>query len=113
MISRIAPEKQIERAIEILEAVRQRGHAIQLHLCGQIENDPYGRRIAKICREHSDWIILEGRVTGAKKGSAFSPIARFGIQTVSAEGFGISVAEMVQGRRHRICFRRRWPDRSH
>ena len=51
MIGRIAQEKQIERAIEILEAVRHRGHAIRLHLCGQIENDPYGRRIARLCRE--------------------------------------------------------------
>jgi glycosyltransferase involved in cell wall biosynthesis len=54
MIGRIAPEKQIERAIAILEAVRQRGYAIRLHLCGQIENDLYGRHIALLCRERAD-----------------------------------------------------------
>ena len=95
MIGRIAPEKRIERAIEILEKVRQRGHSVQLHLCGQIENDPYGRHIAKLCRERSDWIILEGGVTGARKAQILSH-SRFGIQTSSAEGFGISVAEMVK-----------------
>ncbi len=93
MISRIAPEKQIERAIEILEAVRARGYAVQLHLCGQIESDAYGRGIAKLCRHHSNWITLEGRVTGASKARLLSH-CRFGIQTSSAEGFGISVAEM-------------------
>ena len=95
MIGRIAPEKQIERAIEILKIVRGRGHAVSFHLCGSIENDPYGHRIAKICREHSDWIILEGRVTSTRKAHVLSH-CRFGIQTSSAEGFGISVAEMAK-----------------
>ena len=95
MIGRIAPEKQIERAIEILKAVRDRGHEIQFHLCGLIENDLYGRRIARLCREHRIGSLLEGRVTGAKKAHILSH-CRFGIQTASAEGFGISVAEMVK-----------------
>ena len=34
MIGRIAPEKRIERAIAILEAVRQRGHAVRL-ICAE------------------------------------------------------------------------------
>jgi glycosyltransferase involved in cell wall biosynthesis len=95
MIGRIAPEKQVERAIEILEAVRNRGHAIQFHLCGAIENDPYGQRIALICSERADWIKLEGRVAGAKKAQILSH-CRFGIQACGAEGFGISVAEMAK-----------------
>lgn len=95
MIGRIAPEKRVERAIEILEAVRQRGHTIRLHLCGQIENDPYGRRIARLCKERADWIIPEGRVSGPRKAQILAR-CRFGIQTRGAEPFGISVAEMVQ-----------------
>jgi glycosyltransferase involved in cell wall biosynthesis len=95
MIGRIAPEKQIERAIAILEAVRQRGHCIRLHLCGQIENDVYGRRIAQLCQERADWIIAEGRVSGANKARILAS-CRFGIQTRGAEPFGISVAEMVK-----------------
>jgi glycosyltransferase involved in cell wall biosynthesis len=95
MIGRIAPEKQIERAIAILEAVRQRGHAIRLHLCGQIQNILYGRRIARLCRERTDWIILEGRVSGTRKAQILAR-CRFGIQACAAESFGISVAEMVK-----------------
>jgi glycosyltransferase involved in cell wall biosynthesis len=95
MIGRIAPEKQVERAIAILEAVRKRGHAIRFHLCGHIGNDLYGRRIARLCRERADWIIPEGRVSGAKKAQILAH-CRFGIQTRAAEPFGISVAEMIK-----------------
>lgn len=95
MIGRIVPEKQVERAIEILEAVRLRGHAIRLHICGQIGNDLYGRRIARLCRERSDWIIPEGWVSGERKAQILST-CQYGIQTRAAEPFGISVAEMVK-----------------
>jgi glycosyltransferase involved in cell wall biosynthesis len=95
MIGRIAPEKRVEQAIAILEAVRQRGHAVRLYLCGQIGDDLYGRRIAQLCRERADWIVAEGRVIGARKTQILSH-CRFGIQMRSAEPFGISVAEMVK-----------------
>ena len=95
MIGRIAPEKQIERAIAILETVRQRGHAIRFHLCGQIENNLYGKRIAQLCQQRADWIIPEGRVSGTRKAQILAH-SRFGIQTRGAEPFGISVAEMAK-----------------
>jgi glycosyltransferase involved in cell wall biosynthesis len=95
MIGRISPEKQIERAITILQGVRERGHAVRLHLCGQIENDKYGRRIAQLCRDRADWIIPEGRVSGARKAQILAA-CKFGIQTREAEPFGISVAEMIK-----------------
>ena len=95
MIGRIAPEKQVEQAIAILEKVRQRGHAVRLHLCGEIGHDLYGRQIARLCKERADWIVPEGRVSGAKK-SRILAHCRFGIQTRAAEPFGISVAEMVK-----------------
>lgn len=95
MIGRISPEKQVEKAISILSSVRDRGHSINLHLCGQIEDDFYGRRIVALCRKHSDWIIPEGRVTGERKASILAR-CRYGIHARSAEPFGISVAEMVK-----------------
>jgi glycosyltransferase involved in cell wall biosynthesis len=95
MIGRIAAEKQVERTIKILEAVRQRGHCIRLHLCGQIGNDLYGRGLARLCQERADWIVPEGLVSGTRKAQILAN-CRFGIQTRSAEPFGISVAEMVK-----------------
>ncbi|HUV70445.1 MAG TPA: glycosyltransferase [Terracidiphilus sp.] len=95
MIGRIAPEKQIEKAIAILEIVRRRGHAMRLHLCGHIGNDLYGRRIARLCELRKYWITTEGQVGGSKKAHILAH-CRFGIQTRCAEPFGISVAEMVK-----------------
>ncbi|MFZ0393024.1 MAG: glycosyltransferase [Terracidiphilus sp.] len=95
MIGRIAPEKRIEEAILILEAVRAGGHGVGLHLCGEIGDDLYGRRIAQLCRERADWIVVEGRVSGERK-SRILAHCRYGIQACGAEGFGISVAEMVK-----------------
>lgn len=95
MIGRISPEKQIERAIAILDEVRSRGHHFRFHICGQVGDDKYGRRIAKLCKERASWIVLEGTVTGARKAGILSR-CRFGIQARSAEPFGISVAEMVK-----------------
>ena len=95
MIGRIAPEKQIERAIQILEAVREHGHAIRLHLCGAIHDDEYSRLIARLCKESWVWIVVEGEVSGTKKADLLAN-CRFGIQARGAEPFGISVAEMVK-----------------
>lgn len=95
MIGRIAPEKKVEEAIAILEAVRQKGHAIRLHICGHIGDDLYGRHIAQLCQKRSDWIIPEGQVSGTKKAQILAG-CRFGIQARGAEPFGISVAEMVK-----------------
>jgi glycosyltransferase involved in cell wall biosynthesis len=95
MIGRIAPEKRVDRAIAILDAVRRRGHELKFHLCGPIGDDVYGRRIARLCQEHAEWIIAEGQVSGERKARILAG-CRFGIQTREAEPFGISVAEMVK-----------------
>lgn len=95
MIGRVAPEKRIEEAIAILDAVRQRGHAIRLHLCGGIGDDPYGRMIADLCRQHAGWIVVEGQVSGAKKAQVLAQ-CRYGIQTCKAEAFGIAIAEIAR-----------------
>ncbi|HWA96671.1 MAG TPA: glycosyltransferase family 4 protein [Terracidiphilus sp.] len=95
MIGRIAPEKKVEQSIAILNAVRSRGHAIKLRLCGRFGDDLYAKRIAQICEEHSQWIVLEGQVSGVRKAQILSS-CRFGIQATSAESFGISIAEMVK-----------------
>jgi glycosyltransferase involved in cell wall biosynthesis len=95
MIGRIAPEKQVERAIAILEAVRERGYTVQFHLCGRIGKDRYGKSIARLCKDRNDWITLEGQVSGTKKAQILAR-CRFGIQTTSAESFGIAVAEMIK-----------------
>lgn len=95
MIGRIAPEKRIEEAIAILRQVRRSGHNIKLRLCGQIGRDSYGSSIARLCREHAEWIVAEGRVSGQRKASILAQ-CRYGIHARPEEPFGIAVAEMVK-----------------
>jgi glycosyltransferase involved in cell wall biosynthesis len=95
MIGRVTPEKRIDRAIAILEAIRQLGHDIRLHLCGEIKDDYYGSKIAKLCNMHADWIITHGLVSGHAKQQILANCS-FGIQARDAEPFGIAVAEMVK-----------------
>jgi glycosyltransferase involved in cell wall biosynthesis len=94
-IGRIAPEKRIEVAIEVLKAVRGRGHDLKLHLCGEIGDDTYGRMIKSLCVANSDWIAVHGRVAGKVKINLLSS-CRYGIHTGSREAFGIAVAEMTR-----------------
>lgn len=94
-VGRISPEKRIERVIEILEHVRQRGHDIHLHLVGQTDSRRYGRFVRTLCNSERHWISLEGERFGEEKWSLISKHL-FGINARSAEPFGISVAEMVK-----------------
>jgi len=95
MIGRIAPEKRIEAAIRALATLRARGHHLNLHLCGRIPDDAYGRMISGLCAANRGWVFPQGLVSGAAK-SGLLARSKYGIQMCSAEAFGISVAEMVK-----------------
>jgi len=94
-IARIAPEKRIEFAVEILQGVRAMGHDIHFHVVGQVDADAYGRRVRDLCLRHQGWIHLEGRKSGSEK-AAFLARHRYGINACPREAFGISVAEQVK-----------------
>ena len=94
-IGRVFPEKRIERLIDILKGVRNRGHDIHLHVIGKITNSAYGKKIRKFCYHHREWIISEGSCFGDKKQSLLTG-HKFGIHACQGEAFGIGVAEMVK-----------------
>ena len=94
-IGRISPEKRIERILNILKGIRDRGHNIHLHMIGGIDGGPYGKNIRRLCYRHREWIIDEGSCFGEKKQRLLTG-HKFGIHARQAEPFGISVAEMVK-----------------
>jgi len=94
-IGRIFPEKRIERIIDILKGIRNRGHDIHLHVIGKINNSAYGKKIRQLCYRHREWITAEGSCFGKKKQSLLTG-HKFGIHACQGEAFGIGVAEMVK-----------------
>jgi glycosyltransferase involved in cell wall biosynthesis len=93
-IGRLSPEKRIDRILEILGAVRQKGHPVHLHLYGKAEDLEYGERVSRLCAQHSEWVRLEGPVSGIDKTRALVS-HRYGISARLNEPFGIFVAELV------------------
>jgi glycosyltransferase involved in cell wall biosynthesis len=94
-LGRISPEKRIEDILWILQCVRDMGNDVHLHIVGDIGDNPYGEKIARLCREHGDWASMEGQMSGKEKGE-FIGCHRYGISARDREPFGISIAEMVK-----------------
>ncbi len=94
VLARLAPEKQVERAMAVLAEVRQAGHDIHLHILGREDGRGYAERIRRLCRESGGWARLEGFAAGDAK-RTFLAGHRYGISGCRNEAFGIGVAEMV------------------
>lgn len=95
IIGRIVPEKQFERAVQILKKVRERGHNVHLHIIGSAGDRKYRSRLFKnFISGNSDWVFFEGMISEErKKEFLFSHL--FGISCRSNEPFGIAAAEMA------------------
>jgi glycosyltransferase involved in cell wall biosynthesis len=93
-VGRLSPEKRIDRILDILSAVRHKGHPVHLHLYGKAEDSEYGERLSRMCAPHSEWVRLEGPVSGIDKTHALIS-HRYGISARFNEPFGIFVAELV------------------
>ena len=93
-LGRIYPEKRIEQIVEIIKAVRGRGHDITLHIIGDTGETAYGRKLEHLCRAQGNWIVLAGRQFGEAKARLLSEAA-YGIHARPGEAFGIAIAEMI------------------
>lgn len=94
-LGRIYPEKRIERTIEILSKVRQKGHDVHFHIIGGVDNSPYSRYIKKLCSQYTDWVALENRLYGKEKIDMLSQ-HRFGIHGCQGDAFPGAVIEMMK-----------------
>ncbi len=92
-MGRITPEKRLQDAVAILEAVRGMGLPVQLHVAGEWENS--SERSVFMARHGSKaWLTWHGRADALTKEGLLERCA-FGIHTRRQEPFGISVAEMM------------------
>ena len=95
MLGRVAPDKRIIEAIEVLARVRARGHDFAFRIIGALDNSPYSARLRSLAARHGGWVRLEGGVYGEEK---FRLLARhsYALHMRAREAFGIAVAEQVK-----------------
>lgn len=94
-MGRIIPDKEIDKIIEILRIIREKGWDIHLHILGRIVDRQYLKKLEKLIQVNSSWIKIDRAVMSEKKYEMLSN-HRFGIHGKSHEPFGIAAAEMVR-----------------
>lgn len=94
-LGRVSVEKRTDAVIEVISRVRQRGHAVHLHILGGSDNSSFGAKVRKLADQNREWVFLEGWSMGPKKKEILVG-HRYGINLCENEAFGIAVAEMVQ-----------------
>ncbi|MBX0288593.1 glycosyltransferase family 4 protein [Haloarcula salinisoli] len=92
-VGRIRPSKRTLRAMKIVEALRERGLDVHLHVLGPTNAPEYERRARAIAADRP-FIKYEGEVSRERLLHLLST-HRYGLHAKDAEPFGIAVAEMV------------------
>jgi glycosyltransferase involved in cell wall biosynthesis len=93
-MGRIVPEKQIERAVEIVGSLRDAFPNLHLHIVGRIGDVAYAGNLKKLALNNSHWLYFEGDVSLSKKTELLSQ-HKYGIHGKENEPFGIVIAEMI------------------
>jgi glycosyltransferase involved in cell wall biosynthesis len=94
-IGRIAPEKELERVIDVMTAVRAQVPAVRLHVVGTTDQTRYYRRIVRRIRAAGDWIQLHEDLSRSELDALIGRV-RYGIHGMREEHFGMAPAEMVR-----------------
>ena len=98
-VGRIAPEKEIEKIVGIVEGVRALGHDVRFLLVGTRERGGkvgrYADRILEIARRRSAWMEVRLSVPREELAGLLAG-SRWGLHGMTEEHFGIAVAEMVR-----------------
>lgn len=97
MLGRLSENKRQSLAIDLLEKVRERGHAIELHIIGDPDPNDRGACASSIqqrATEAGDWAHVHVSVTRQELDSILSR-CRFGLHMREEEHFGIAISEMM------------------
>jgi glycosyltransferase involved in cell wall biosynthesis len=94
-IGRVSPEKRLERIIEILSRVRDKGHALHLHVIGTFDDNGYAPLIKACVEANRSWISIH-EILPRQDLVQLVARHRYGIHAMDEEHFGMAVAEMVR-----------------
>jgi glycosyltransferase involved in cell wall biosynthesis len=97
-IGRLSPEKEFDKVIDIVAALRARGYGPHLHLISGRDAylSSYRTHIYQRVAENASWLTLHEDIARADL-AALITTHRYGIHGMSEEHFGMAVAEMVRG----------------
>ena len=95
IVGRLAPDKRILDGISIIDQLRDRGHAVHLHIVGSAPRlyRPYVNRIESAAKQRSS-VTLE-RDVSRERLEELLRTHRYGLNLKRDEHFGMSVAEYV------------------
>ena len=93
VLGRIHRTKRVPFAVSVVDAVRARGHALELALAGPFDCDPDHEREVRKLAETRPWLHLAGTPDRAGLEALLSR-ASFGLHAMIGEHFGMAVAEM-------------------
>ncbi len=98
-IGRFSGEKRYPAIIEILQAVRARGHAVRLHIVGgalgRAMDSAYVAQLKQLAAQHAAWVTLHENIARTELEELLAR-NRYGIHAMHGEHFGIAPAEMVR-----------------
>jgi glycosyltransferase involved in cell wall biosynthesis len=99
-VGRIAPEKELRKVMDIVAGVRAGGHDVHLHIVGTVgsrrHDRLYSQQVSQWAAERASWVSLHLDFPREELLHLISK-HRYGIHGMSAEPFGIAVAELVVG----------------
>lgn len=95
-IGRFAAEKELDRVVSIVAAVRRVAPDIQLHLAGSSQTAAGSRTARRLAREHGAWVHVHENLSRMELVRLIGR-QRYGIHGMREEPFGIAPAEMVRG----------------
>lgn len=93
-VGRMADEKRFFEVIEVVRELRRRGYPLRLHLVLSGPMTTYGRRLLAAAARDS-WIDVHRDIPRAALDELMSR-ARYGLQGMIEEHYGMAVAEMVR-----------------
>jgi glycosyltransferase involved in cell wall biosynthesis len=92
-VARFNQDKRQDIVMEILDAVRARGHDVRLHLVGSPSREPFAARVQQLARRHATWVTVHQNIPRSDL-VALLARSRYGIHGMIGEHFGIAVAEL-------------------
>lgn len=94
-IGRVGPLKRVIQSIEVIVALRERGHDVHLHVVGPPTNGAYYQRIVRKAAGY-EYVHVEGELEFEELVETVCS-HRYGIHGMREEHFGIAVAQMIAG----------------